>query len=339
MTFIDALREGFRVVNRNWQLVLIQLGMVFLSTIGFFLMVGIPIAIAFIIFGIDLTELADMKDIFRVLKGPSDLLSKYLGLILIIIASFLMYVILVALLGIYVFGGSIGILVQSLRDEARKFTFRAFFDEAKRLFLRLLGFTSIVGIILIIAAFLLGTLGGGIAALVSFAQSQDSTLALFFGSFFSLLLIVLALVLILGILSITLYGVAALAFKETGALRAIRETVQYLIRHPSAFWLYSGLFAGYLITSFLLILVGYPFTLIPIIGTILSFPYQLISSAFETYLGIVIVATVLVYYYATEIHPEKTSPSIEKPVQSPSEKEEYPAQDTGSPGSLFRADT
>lgn len=326
MTFVDAVKDGFRVVNRNWQLILIQLAMVFISTIGFFIMVGIPLAIAFIIFGIDLTELADMKNIFRILDEPSDLISKYLGLILIVIASFLLYIILVALLGIYVLGGSVGIIVRSLKDKALGFNLRAFFEEAKRLFSRLLGFTSVIGIILIIAAFLLGILGGGIAALVTFAQSQDSTLALFFGIFFSLILIVMALVLILGILSLTLYGIASLSFKDTGPLRSMKEAVQYLIRYPNAFWLYSALFVGYLIASFLLILLGYPFTLIPIIGTILSFPYHLISSAFETYLGLVIVATVLSYYYSTEIQIKPAEPVIEDTVTQTPEEEDNPTQ-------------
>lgn len=304
MRHFEAIKEGFWLINKNWQLVLIQLGMVFVSSIGFFIIVGIPLAIAFIIFGIDLTELADTGDIFRILKGPSELLSKYLGLIIIILASFLMYLILVGLLGIYVFGGAIGVIGGSVKDRSSKFHMHTFFGEAKRLFLRLIGFTSVIGVIFIVTAFFLGLLGGSIATLVSFAQTQDSTLALFFGTFFSLILIIIAAIFILGLLSITLYGIATLFFKETGPVRSIKGATQYLIRHPSAFWLYVILFAGYLLASFLLILLSYPFTLIPVIGTILSLPFQLISYAFEIYLGLVIIATMLNYYYLTEIHRE-----------------------------------
>jgi hypothetical protein len=327
MTFIEAVKDGFRLVNRTWQLVLIQLGMVFVSSIGFFIIVGIPLAIAFIIFGIDLTGLTDIRDVFRILKGPSDIISKYLGLFLIVISSFLVYITIVALLGIYVFGGSIGVIGKLLKDRSVRFSLRVFFDQARKLFLRLLAFTSVIGLITIIAAFFLGILGGGIATLVSFAQSQDSTLALFFGTFFSLILIIFALGLIFGILSITLYGIASLFFKDTGSLKSIKEAVNYLIRHPNAFWLNIVLFVGYLIASFLLILLSYPFTLIPIIGTILSFPYQLISYAFETYLGLMILASVFTYYYSTEIQSEPAEPVIETPVAEsaqptePAEKE------------------
>lgn len=330
MTFVDALRDGFRLVNRNWQLVLIQLSMVFVSSIGFFIIVGIPLAIAFIIFGIDLTGLSNMKDVFRMLREPSDIISRYLGLFLIVLSSFLIYVTLVALIGIYVFGGTIGVIGNSIRERALKFNVHMFFEEAKRLFLRLLGFTSVIGIIFIIAAFFLGILGGGIAALVSFAQSQDSTLALFIGAFFSLLLIIVAVVLILGILSITLYGIACLFFKWTGPMSSIKAATQYLFRHPDAFWLYVLLFLGYLLASFLLILLSYPFTLLPIIGAILSFPYQIISYAFETYLGLIIIATILTYYYSTGIPEVPDEPVIESPLPETAVEDEKTEQDSGA---------
>jgi len=334
MKYIEAIKDGFRLINKNWQLVLIQVGMVFISSIGFFIIVGIPLAIAFIIFGIDLTELAGARDIFKLLRGPSDIISKYLGLILIILASFILYILVVAMLGIYLFGGSIGIIGRCLQDKTLKFTIQIFLHEAKRLFLRLLGFTSVVGLIFIVAAFFLGLLGGGIAAIVSFAQSQDSTLALFFGTFFSFILVIIALALILGILSITLYGFAALYFRGNGAFKSIREAVRFLIKFPNGFWLYTVLFIGYLLASFLLILIGYPFTIVPVIGTILSFPYQLISYAFETYLGLVIIAIVLSYYYSKEFPIEPAEPVIESPIPQSPEEGENTMQDTGTSSTI-----
>src|SRR4030066_1586330 len=325
MTYIEAVKDGFRLVHRNWQLVLVQLGMLIVSSIGFFVIVGIPLAIAFIIFGVDLTGLTDVKDIFRTIKEPSDVISRYLGLILIVIASLLLYIIMVVMLGIYVFGGSIGVIGRSLRDRYLKFSMHTFFVEAKRLFLRLLGFTCIIGIIVIAVAFVLGVLGGGVATLVSFAQSQDSTLAIFLGAFFSMIMVIIALTLILGILSTALYGVASLFFKGTSPLKSFMEAIHYLARNPLAFWLYTILFGGYILASFLVILLSYSLTLIPVIGTVLSFPYQLISYGFQTYLGLAIIAIVFTYYYSAEIPIE---PVIESPVPEPSEQEENVKQDS-----------
>ena len=315
MGYTDVIKEGFKVIHRTWQLLLIQLGMVILGGIGFFVFVVIPLAIAFVIFSIDLTGISQIEDIFRLFKGSSDILSRYFGLVLIVVGGLLVYIILAAILSIYVFAGSVGVIGKALADKTLKFSMPVFFSEAKRLFLPMLGFTSIVGIILIAAAFVLGILGGGVMALITFVKSQDSTLALFLSLFFSMLLIIMAFIVLLGILSITMYGVAALVLKGIGPVKSLREAAHYVVRHPNAFWLYSLLFVGYILISFFLILLGYPFNWIPVIGTILSFPYQIISSAFQTYIGLSIIATLFAYYYSTEIPGEVASePSVESPA-------------------------
>jgi hypothetical protein len=317
MTYTEAIKDGFRLVNRNWQLVLVQISAVILSSIGFLIIVGIPLAIAFIIFGIDLTGLTDVKDILRIIREPSEIVSRYMGLLLIIITSFLLYIILVAMLGIYIFGGSIGIIGNAVRDKSLKFSMQRFFDVAKKLFIRMLGFTAVVGIIMAAVAFVLVILGWNVATLVSFAKEQDSTLALFLGTFFSLIWALIALALVLGILSINLYGVAALFFKDTGPVKSLKEAVDYLARHPVAFWLYTILFGGYLLATFLLVLISYPFTLIPVIGTILSFPSQIILYAFQTYLFLAVIAAIFNYYYLTEISGE---PVVENSAPQGTEK-------------------
>ena len=324
MRYIEAIKEGFRVMHRIWQLLLVQLGMVILSGIGFFVFVGIPLAIAFVIFSIDLTGVARIEDIFRLFKGSSDILSRYFGLVLIVAGGFLTYIILAAIFSIYVFAGSVGVIGRALVDKTLKFSMPTFFSEAKRFFLPMLGFTSIVGIILIAAAFILGILGGGVMALVTLVKSQDSTLALFLSLFFSMLLIIIALVLFLGILSITMYGVAVLVIKNFRPMKSLREAAYYVVRHPNAFWLYALLFGGYILVSFLLVLLGYPFNLLPVIGPILSFPYQIISSAFQTFIGLSIIAALFAYYYSTEVPQEVPGEHDAEVPSSQAQSEEGP---------------
>jgi hypothetical protein len=324
MRYIEAIKEGFRVMHRIWQLLLVQLGMVILSGIGFFVFVGIPLAIAFVIFSIDLTGIARIEDILRLFKGSSDILSRYFGLVLIVAGGFLTYIILAAIFSIYVFAGSVGVIGRALVDKTLKFSMPIFFSEAKRLFLPMLGFTSIVGIILIAAAFILGILGGGVVALVTLVKTQDSTLALFLSLFFSMLLIIIALILFLGILSITMYGVAVLVIKNFRPMKSLREAAHYVVRHPNAFWLYALLFGGYIFASFLLVLLGYPFNLLPVIGPILSFPYQVISSAFQTYIGLSIIAALFAYYYSTEVPQEVPGEHDAEVPSSQAQSEEGP---------------
>jgi hypothetical protein len=301
MTYSQAIRSGFRLINSRWQLIALQAGMMLLNCIGFFILVGIPLGIAFVIFGLDLTGLAEIKDILALLHHPAELFSKYFGLVLIVVTSFLLYVVMATTFGLYIFSGSVGFIRRCILEPSEKFTMHAFFAEAKKLFFPLMWFTFLVGLVFIAIAFVLGLFGGGIAAVVSAAKSQDSTLALFLGIFFSLVLALIGLFLILGTLASTVYGIAALCFGKKGTIASFRTGARFLWKQQNAFWLYVILFLGYILASFVVMLVVYPFNLIPIIGTIISFPFQILSYIAQAYLGLVIFAAIFNYYYEMEI--------------------------------------
>lgn len=301
MTYTDAVKSGFRLVNRNWQLVVVQAGMMLANCIGFFVIVGIPLGIAFIIFGLDLTGLAQTRDIIGLLSHPSELISKYMGLVLIVVVSFLLYLLIVSAVGLFVFAGSIGSVGHAVLDPSRKFSMKLFFAEAKKVFFPLMWFSMVMGLIFLAITFCLGLLGGGVASIVQSARSQDSTLALFLGIFFSLVLALFGIALVLGAIAVTVYGIAVLFFKAEGAVRSCKDAAIFLWKRQSAFWLYVLLFLAYVIASFILMLFTYPFNLIPIIGTIISFPLQLASYVVQSYIGLAIIATVFIYYYEAEI--------------------------------------
>jgi hypothetical protein len=312
MTYSQAIRSGFRLVNSRWQLVAIQAGLMLFNCIVFFIMVGIPLGIAFIIFGLDLTGLAQIKDVFGMLRNPAELLSKYLGLVLIVLTSLLLYILLVTTLGLYIFGGSVGFIGRSILDPDLKFSMRGFFAEAKKLFFPIMWFSLVAGIAFIFIAFILGLFGGGVAAIVSAAKSQDSTLALFLGIFFSLLVILVGVSFVLIAIAVTVYGIAALFFKGKGATKSFMDGFRFIWRHQNAFWLYVILLIGYVIVSFIVMLIVYPFNLIPIIGTIISIPFQVVSYVIQGYLGLVIIAIVFTYYYELEIR--KTGQAASGPL-------------------------
>jgi hypothetical protein len=300
MTYVEAIKSGFNLINERWQLVAIQAGMMIANCIGFFVIVGIPLGIAFVLFGLDLTGLAESRNIIDVLRNPLELLSKYMGFVIIIVLSFLVYLLIATIIGIYVFGGSIGIIGRGIQEPSLKFGIRSFFREAKRLFFPLMWFSLVMGLIFIVIAFILGLFGGGIAALVQVLKSQDSTLGLFIGIFLALLLALFAIGMILIALAVAVYGIAALFFKGTGAFRSVRESALFLWDNQNAFWLYMLLFMAYILASFVFMLISYPFNLIPIIGTIISFPLQLVLYIVQSYLGLVIIATIFIYYSSFE---------------------------------------
>jgi hypothetical protein len=327
MTYSEAVKSGFRLINSRWQLVAVQAGTMLFNCIAFFILVGIPLGIAFIIFGLDLTGLAQLKDILGLVKSPAELLSKYFGLVLIVLISFLLYIILITTIGLYVFSGSIGTIGRSLIETPSKFSLRSFSTEAKKLFFPLMWYSLVVGLVFLCIAFVLGILGGGVAVAVSSAKSYDSTLALFLGIFFSLVLVLIGLSIILVALAATVYGTAALFFKGEGPLRSFNGALKFLWSRPNAFWLYVILFAGYVTTSFIVMLIVYPFNLIPIIGPIISFPFQILSYVVQGYLGLVIISVVFTYYFNGEI----------KKTEGPAATEHVPGVTADS--SIEREDT
>ena len=307
MTYTDAVKSGFRLINRNWQLVAVQVAMMIVNCIGFFIIVGIPLVIAIVIFVQGALGMTEMKYVLDSLKNPDELFSKYFGIVMIVVISFFLYILIASTLGLFVFAGSIGSVGRSVLNPSLKFSMKLFWAEAKRIFFPLMWFSLVMGLIFIAIAFVLGLLGGGAAVIVQGAKSQDSTLALFLGIFFSLVLVILGIAVILGVISITVYGLAVLFFKNEGAVRSCREAARFLWERQSAFWLYVLLFFAYIIASFILMLFTYPFNLIPIIGTIISFPLQLASYVVQSYMGLAILATVFIYYYEAEIRkPEAT---------------------------------
>lgn len=314
MTYSDAIKNGFRLVNKNWQLVLIQFGMMLVNCIGFFVFVGIPLAVAFVIFGLDLTEMTELKNLLGTMKDASEIITKYLGLIIVLLVSFVVYLLVAVSVGIYVFGGSAGTIGRAVRDSANRFNMNTFFSEGKRLFWPLVGFTAIIGVIFIGIAFILGVFGGGIGVIISIAKGYETTLSVVLGIFLSLLLFCIGLALIISSIALTLYGTAAIVLKGTGPWQATKDTIKYLYRNPAALWLYCLVFGGYVLATFLLVLLGMPFSLIPIIGAIIAIPYQIFSYALQSYLGLVIVAVIFIYYFSTEVKPSETPDEGTEPV-------------------------
>jgi hypothetical protein len=299
MSYLSTIKEGIRTVHKNWQLILIQFASMLLSCIGFFTIVGMPIAIAFIMFGLDLTEILRLKDLVSALKGSAELLSKYFAMAIVVMLSLLLYLAFIIVLWIFTISGTIGVLKNNIIDAPYRFNLKAFFAEGRNFFFPVFFFSTIIGIAFITLAFMLGLLGGSTSTIIEMARSREATLALFLGVFFSLVILSVGVFLIILTLSITTYGIAHLAFHRSRAWETIKETAKYIYSMPSSIGFYVVLLLGYMMVGFLVILIGSPFTLIPIIGPILSLPYQLITYVIQGYVSLVMLSSIFHYYYKT----------------------------------------
>jgi hypothetical protein len=299
MSYISTIKEGIHTVHKNWQLIIVQFTSMLLSCISFFTIVGMPIAIAFIMFGLDLTEILRLKDLASAFKGSAELLSKYFAMAIVVILSLLIYLAFIVVLWVFTISGTIGVLKNSILNTGYRFNLRAFLAEGRGFFFPVFFFSAIIGLIFITLAFMLGLLGGGASTIIEMAKTREATLALFLGVFFSLVILSIGVFLIIVTLSITTYGIAHLAFHRSRAWETIKETAKYIYSRPSSIGFYAVLLLGYMMVGFLVILIGSPFTLIPIIGPILSLPYQLITYVIQGYVSLIILSSIFRYYYKT----------------------------------------
>lgn len=268
-----------------------------LTFTAFILIVGIPIGIAFVIFGLDFTEILRLRNLESLFLGSAELLNKYFAMALVLFLSLIIYILSVTLLWVFTIGGVAGVIKNFVIEPVDHISLRMFFREGKQHFFSVLGFSAITGAIFIVVAFVLGVGGGLSRKIVDFARGQEETLALFLSIFFMLLLLSIGLFLIIVSLSITFYGIAYLVFNKTGAFKSISGTIRYLINKPSSVGFYIILMLGYLLMSFVVVFITSPFTLIPIIGAVLALPLQILNYAAQSYMSLVMIASMFHLFY------------------------------------------
>lgn len=289
----ELIKDGFRLTHKNLQLVLVQIAFIVVSCIGFFIFVGLPLAITFVYFGIDLVH---AKDLLQILISPAEIVSKYFGLVIFILTAFILYLVITFALGVFTFGGTLGVLRNSVHDSQYKFSLSSFFQEGKKLFFPIAGFAIVASAGLVVVFFILGVFGGYGSSIISAYGEKETFIAVLTGTFFALLLIVCSLVIAIGALAFVFYSVIALVVERIGPLKAFKKGFALIKEEPKAFIFYAILILGYMSANFLLVLLVYPLSLIPVIGPIISFPFHLASYVLQSYLWIVIISSVLVFY-------------------------------------------
>jgi len=294
MSYSEAIKQGFKVVNRNWQLVLVRIALAVLSCIGFFFVVAIPLVIALLITGISPVFLSQIEN------SPDILLTQYFGIVVVGGLLLLLYLLIATSVGLYAFAGAAGTIARTVRDETQKFSMKVFFEEGKRLFLPVFGFASIMGLIAIGIIICYAISGAIVMAAITYAKSQSLSLSMFLGVFFSLIGVISGFFVLFGFLSLGAYGMAAISLKGSRPVAAVTETARYLLKNPSAFYLYVIMAFLYLIFSLVLALAGLPLKAVPFIGLILALPYQLLIYALQGYAGLFMLSAAFVYYYRTE---------------------------------------
>lgn len=302
MDYIDIIKNSLKIALKNWQLTAIQFCEMIVIIIGFLIFVGIPLAVAFIAFGVDLSELTKITTMFYTMENLFNLVFKYIWIIIIFIASILFYLLFVTVIWVYVLGGSVGVLGSAVKDRAFNFSMKIFFSEAKRLFWRTAWFASIIcllftALIVIIALLIVVTV-----YTTGMTESSDTPM-FFIGIFLTLLASLLGLIMIHSTVVMTLYGLAEIALKNSSASASISNAARYIYKKPGVLVFCFVLFFAYIAVTFILNLAGLPFSLIPFIGVIIGIPYQIFMYAAGIFLQIVMYTAVFIQYHLAETAP------------------------------------
>jgi hypothetical protein len=294
MDYIPVIKEGFRVANRNWQLVLIQFAYMFLGFFSMLLIVGVPLAIAFIIFGVDLTEMLRQPDLISVFKMAGAMLSKSLPIVLFVVLSFVLYAAVLIAMSVFVVSGSVGLLAKSIQN-GQSFSLGLFWSEAKRLFFPVFIYANIAGLGFTLFTMIMGVLSEIVNQLVLFAETIWPVFGAFISVFFSLILGAMGVFMFLVILGISLYGFAYLSYYRPRPLKGIKQTALYLYRTPSSMLMLAIIMAIFLVALFTISMISIMSASIPL----LALPFNFISQAALWYAIIVMLSTLFIFYFRT----------------------------------------
>lgn len=283
---IECIKEGVRLTNKNWQVVLLQIAILIVNFIGFFLFIGVPIVLAIVSLGIDIAHIKDiLPDFF---ENPADFFSKYLGLALLIIIAVTVYLIIASILILYAFTGMLGVLCRAALNKEYRFSFHLFHDEAKRFFFPLMWLFSVAILIVIGVFVILGILAG---ILISFSESS-TPISVFITYFLGLLGITFGFISII----ISAYAAIALVLEKGGIMNAFNSALDFIKHRPSAFLFYIILVVGILFVNIIVIALGISFSAVPIIGILATVLLQVLINAAQSYLVVVMWASLVAFY-------------------------------------------
>jgi len=291
---IECIKEGLNLTHKNWQLVLLRIGVAIINIIGFLVFIGLPIFVAILYLGMDITHLKEVLP--SLLKNPFEFVSRYLRLVILIGGAFIFYMIFSFVLFLYLLSGTLGVLKGSVVNIHYKFSFSSFLKEGRKYFFTLLWLISLllVGFIII---FIIFAISGGIGSAVirTIGNSRD-WLRVFLNSFFILSIIVFGIIGFFLAMGFIVYSITASVVEGKGVIDAIKKTYNFLKNKPLAFLFYFILLVGVIIANLLLLIVETPFTMIDSIKPFIDFVFYVINVFFQSYLSVVLWSSLVIFY-------------------------------------------
>jgi hypothetical protein len=294
---IKSIKEGFRLTHKNWQVILLNIGVGIINLINFFIIVGIPVVIGIFFLGIDIAQAKDMLP--GILENPAEIFSKYLGIAMLIFGAFLIYLAVASVLILYIFSGTLGVLRNAALNGQYNFSLSSFFSEAKKVFFPMLKLFSIALLVIILLMIVFGVSAGILISMISAYGKMVTTVSVFVTYFFILFGITVVLISII----FTAYAAIVLVVEKNRVMDSFRNTWNFIKNKPMAFVFYIILVFGIIAANLLLIALGASFSAAPIIGYAFLIPHRLISYVVQSYFGVVMWGSLIAYYIKATNYP------------------------------------
>ncbi len=286
----ECIREGFKLANKNVQLVIISTVVSIINLVSFFVILGLPVVAALVYLGFDLAQARDMLP--SILKDPSELVTKYLGVIFLLVTSFVLYLTFTSVLYVYALGGTLGVLKDSVVNIQYKFSLSSFFEEAKINLSRLMGLITIV-MLGVLVLFIIFMIAGGIAAgVINTVTKSKSMLEMFFSSFALLSIVVFSIVVIFAGLVFGVYSLVVLVTDGKGVMDSMGRTYNFLKQTPEALLFYLILIVGFITANAVFYGIQIAVSVIPLFVPLV----YVINTVFQSYLAIAVWSFLIVYY-------------------------------------------
>jgi hypothetical protein len=292
----NPITAAARLVHRNPELILIQLMLTVAKVTALLLFVGLPVGAALVGAGVDISEFEDPARVAELFQDPLDLLAQYGTVLVAGLIGLSVYLVFAYGLGVYVLGGSAGVLSRSVLTSWERFRTAVFLGEARRRFWPLVGLTTLAGLGAALvggAALLVGVLV--LAAVGGVGIGEAGWAGQFLGALAAFGMI--AVVLLAGVLFLVVTGggIAIVVSRDLRAWDAVREVFSYLDRTPSFVSYVTGLSAMAALVLLGAFMVGAVAGALPGVGLIL----QMAIALLEGYVTLVWLAAVLQYYERT----------------------------------------
>ncbi len=280
---VECIKWGFKLTHRNWQLILIHLIVAIINLVSLFFFIGLPLFITVVYLGFDIAHLKDV--IPNLLSNPFEFVTRYLGLILLIFIAVFFYIVFVSILYLYTIGGTLGVLGNSVVDNAYGFSLTSFFKEARRHFNHLFWLLSFL-MLVITGFFVVFVIFGGVATVV--LQEIDigyPSVQMFLDSFISLFIVVFGLITLYFAIVFVTYSVVVSVFEEKRVMESLRLTFNFLKDNTVVFLYYLLLLIGVGLANLVLL----PVSAIPLVAS-------LINLFIQNYLSVVLWSCLIVFY-------------------------------------------